>query len=115
VCFLLVVVSAFRCNFDNAKSCFFRAFNALSLIRAKYCYMRLWCVPYTRFTLTLKTFRLNLFMKLFRTASPAVVKCCQLAFNFLPVHSQLDILFCVDVPLNINHSIDRAVIAVIDI
>jgi len=30
-------------------------------------------------------------MKLFRTTSPAVVKCCQLAFNFLPVHSQLDI------------------------
>jgi len=30
-------------------------------------------------------------MKLFRTAAPAVVKCCQLAFNFLPVHSQLDI------------------------
>jgi len=24
-------------------------------------------------------------------ASPAVVKCCQLVFNFLPVHSQLDI------------------------
>jgi len=33
----------------------------------------------------------RLFMKLFRTNSPAVVKCCQLAFNFLPVHSQLDI------------------------
>jgi len=33
----------------------------------------------------------RLFMKLFRTTSPAVVKCCQLAFNFLPVHSQLDI------------------------
>jgi len=30
-------------------------------------------------------------MKLFRTTSPAVVKCCQLAFYFLPVHSQLDI------------------------
>jgi len=30
-------------------------------------------------------------MKLFRTNSPAVVKCCQLAFNFLPVNSQLDI------------------------
>jgi len=30
-------------------------------------------------------------MKLFRTTSPAVIKCCQLAFNFLPVHSQLDI------------------------
>jgi len=30
-------------------------------------------------------------MKLFRTTSPAVVECCQLAFNFLPVHSQLNI------------------------
>jgi len=30
-------------------------------------------------------------MKLFRTTSRAVVKCCQLAFNFFPVHSQLDI------------------------
>jgi len=30
-------------------------------------------------------------MKLFRITSPAVVKCCQLAFNFLPVNSQLDI------------------------
>jgi len=31
------------------------------------------------------------FMKLFHTTSPAVVKCCQLAFNCLPVYSQLDI------------------------
>jgi len=30
-------------------------------------------------------------MKLFRTTSPAVVKCCQLAFNFLPVNCQLEI------------------------
>ena len=31
-------------------------------------------------------------MKLFRTASPVVVKCCQLAFNnFLPVQVQVDI------------------------
>jgi len=30
-------------------------------------------------------------MKLFCTTLPDVVKCCQLAFNFLPVHSQLDI------------------------
>jgi len=34
----------------------------------------------------------HLYMKLFRTTLPAVVKCCQLSFNFLPVHSQLDIL-----------------------
>jgi len=30
-------------------------------------------------------------MKLFRITLPAVVKCCQLVFNFLPVDSQLDI------------------------
>jgi len=34
---------------------------------------------------------IRLFLKLFCTTSPAVVKCCQLAFSFLPVHSQLDI------------------------
>jgi len=33
----------------------------------------------------------RLFMKLSRTTSPAVVKFRQLAFNFLPVNSQLDI------------------------
>jgi len=57
----------FKCNFDSAKSCFFRAFNALyskvgrlaseevvlSLIRAnsyQYCYMRLRRVHYSRVT-----------------------------------------------------------------
>ena len=30
-------------------------------------------------------------MKLFRTASPAVIKCCQLAYNILPVQSQVGI------------------------
>jgi len=30
------------------------------------------------------------FRKLFRTTLPAVVKCCQLVFIFLAVHSQLD-------------------------
>ena len=29
-------------------------------------------------------------MKLFRTSSSAIAKCCQLAFNFLPINSQLD-------------------------
>jgi len=31
----------------------------------------------------------RLFIKLFRITSPAVAKCCQLLFDFLPVHSQL--------------------------
>jgi len=97
----------FKCNFDNAKSCFFRAFRpndlysnvgrsaskelTLSRIRAK-------CLPLLlheteacpllshnrssfEFTVT------RLVMKLFRTTSPDVVKCCQLAFNFLPVRT----------------------------
>jgi len=35
---------------------------------------------------------LSFIHELFRTASPAsVIKCCQLAFNFLPVNQQLDI------------------------
>jgi len=98
-----------KCNFDNAKSCIFITFNAsyskvgrlaseevvFSLIRAK-CLPILLCATEAcpllscnsssfEFTVT------RLFVKLFRTASPAVVKCCQLAFNFHPVHSQLDI------------------------
>ena len=104
-------VCTFKYNFDNAKSCFFGAFNALyskvshlapekavlSLIRAKYLPILLYATEAcpllhrsrnrhsSEFTIT------RLFMKLFRTASPAVVKCCQLAFNILPVQSQIDI------------------------
>jgi hypothetical protein len=33
----------------------------------------------------------RLFMKLFRTSSPVIIKSCQLFFNFLPVKSQLEI------------------------
>jgi len=101
----------FKWNFDNAKLCFFRAFNALysnvgriaseevvlSLTRHKClpiglllyateaCPLLLLNRSSFEFTVT------RLFMKLFRTTSPAVVKCCHLAFNFLPVNSQLDI------------------------
>jgi len=100
----------FKCNFDNAKSCFFRAFDALyskvgrlasdevvlSLIRAKCLpvpvllgYMRLHeaCPLLSRNRSSFEFTVTRLFMKLFRTTSPAVVKCCQLAFNFLPVHT----------------------------
>ena len=99
----------FKCNFDNAKSCFFKAFNALysevgrfASMEVVLSFFRAKCLPILlnvteacpllsrnrssfEFTVT------RLFMKLFRTTSPAVVKCCQLAFNFFPVHSQLDI------------------------
>jgi len=99
----------FRCCFDNAKSSFFKAFNSilgkvgrfasdevvLSLLRSKCLPCLLYgveaCPVYTRdkrsfdFTLT------RTFMKLFRTGSPAVVKDCQLHFNFLPLRYQIDI------------------------
>jgi len=99
----------FRCCFDKLKSSFFRAFNAvfskvgrcaseevvLSLIRSKCLPCLLYgveaCPLLTRdkrsfeFTLT------RLFMKLFRTGSLAVVKYCQLQFNFLPLSFQIDI------------------------
>jgi hypothetical protein len=99
----------FKCNFDNAKSCFFRAFNALyskvgrfaseevvlSLIRAKCLPILLYateaCPLLSRNRSSFEFTVTRLFMKLFRTTSPAVVKCCQIAFNFLPVHLQLDI------------------------
>jgi len=98
-----------KCNFDNAKTCFFRAFNALyskvgrlaseevvlSLIRAK-CLPKLLyateaCPLLSRNRNSFEFTVTRLFMKLFRTTSHAVVKCCHLAFNFLPVNSQLDI------------------------
>jgi len=98
-----------RCCFDNAKSKFFRAFNAifskvgsaasevvvLNLVRSKCLPVLLYGVeacPFLardkrsfEFTIT------RLFMKLFRTGSAAIVKYCQLQFNFLPLHYQIDI------------------------
>lgn len=99
----------FRCCFQNAKSSFFRAVNSifskvgrfaseevvLSLLRSKCLPCLLYgveaCPFYVRekrsfeFTLT------RTFMKIFRTGSPAVVKECQLHFNFLPLTYQIDI------------------------
>jgi len=99
----------FRCCFDNAKNSFFRAFNAvfskvgraasedvvLNLVRSKCLPCLLYGVeacPFLagdkrsfEFTVT------RLFMKLFRTGSTAIVKQCQLRFNFLPIHYQIDI------------------------
>ena len=99
----------FKCNFDNAKSCFFKAFNAmyskvgrlaseevvLSLIRVKCLPILLYateaCPLLSRNRNSLEFTVNRLFMKLFHTASPAVVQRCQPAFNFLPITSQLDI------------------------
>jgi len=48
--------------------------------------------PYSRVTeVFFKFVVIRLFMKLFRTTSPVFVKCFQLAFNLVPVNSQLDI------------------------
>jgi len=94
----------FKCNFDNAKLCIFRAFNSLyskvsrlaseevvlSLILAK-------CLPILLYTteacpiLSRNRSSFEFTVKLFRTTSPAVLKYCQLSFNFLPIYSQLDI------------------------
>jgi len=94
----------FKCNFDNAKSCFFRAFNdlyskvgsrlaseevVLSLIRAKCLPILLYateaCPLLSRNRSSFELTVTHLFMKLFRTTLSGVVKCCQLAFSFLPV------------------------------
>ena len=101
--------STLKCNLDNAKSCFFEAFNALfskvgrlaseevvlNLIRVKCLPILLYateaCSLLSRNRQSLEFTVNRLFMKLFRSSSSAIVKCCQLAFNFLPINSQLDI------------------------
>jgi hypothetical protein len=99
----------FRCCYHNAKCKFFRAFNSifskvgrfaseevvLSLLRSKCLPCLLYgveaCPVLKRdkhsfdFTLT------RLFMKLFRTGSPAVVAECEEQFNFMPLRYQIDI------------------------
>ena len=99
----------FKCSFDNAKSRFFRAFNAvfskvgraaseevvLALLRTKCLPILLYateaCPLLARqknsfeFTLT------RLFMKIFRTGSSAVINECQRNFQFLPIKLQLTI------------------------
>jgi len=68
---------------------------ALSLIRAKCLPIILYetevCPLLSRIRSLFEFTVTRLFTKLFRTTSRAVVKRCQLAFNFLTVHSQLDI------------------------
>jgi endonuclease/exonuclease/phosphatase family metal-dependent hydrolase len=97
----------FRCSFDNAKCRFFRAFNALyskvgrlaseeviiSLLRTK-------CLPILFYAIeacpllkrTRHSFEFSvtrIFMKVFCTGSPSIVKECQRHFNFLPIESQI--------------------------
>jgi hypothetical protein len=98
---------AFRCKHDDAKSRFFRAFNAiyskvgrfssedvmLSLIRSKCIPILLYCMEVcpliSRQKQSLEFSVTRMFMKLFRTSSSLVVRECQVNFGFLPIESQL--------------------------
>ena len=98
---------SFRCNFDDAKSRFFRAFNAIfskvgrsasepvliSLIRTKCVPILLYgteaCPLLSRQKHSLEFTLMRIFMRLFRTGSPAVVNECHINFGFLPIKSQL--------------------------
>ena len=99
----------FRCCFDNAKISFYRAFNSImgkvgrfaseevliSLLVTK-CFPCLLygveaCPLLARNKSSFDFLLTRTFMKLFRTGSPVVVKQCQLQFNVLPLHFQLDI------------------------
>ena len=96
-----------RCCFDDAKSRFFRAFNAilsktgrcasepvvLSLLRSKCMPILLYaveaCPLLARQTLSFEFTLTRIFMKLFRTGSAKVASECQLSFGFLPAKSQI--------------------------
>jgi Reverse transcriptase (RNA-dependent DNA polymerase)/Endonuclease/Exonuclease/phosphatase family len=99
----------FKCSFDNAKSKFFRAFNALfskvgrsaseevvlSLLRAKCVPILLYgteaCPLTSRDKQSMEFSITRLFMKIFRTGSPVIVLECQRYFNFLPINQQIAI------------------------
>ena len=99
----------FRCNLDEAKARFFRAFNAiyskvggfasedviLNLIRSKCLPILLYgtevCPLLSRQIHSLDFSITRLFMKLFHTGSPNIVKECQWNFGFLPLVNQLTI------------------------
>ena len=96
-----------KCSFSNAKSKFFRAFNAvfgkvsraaseetiLELIRAKCIPILLYateaCQLLSRDNQSLEFTLTRVFMKIFRTGSPSVVRSCQRIFGFLPIESQI--------------------------
>lgn len=96
-----------KCSFSNAKSRFFRAFNAvfgkvgraaseetvIELIRAKCIPILLYateaCPFFSRDKQSLEFTVTRLFMKIFQTGSPAVVRDCQRSFNFLPIEMQV--------------------------
>jgi len=97
----------FKCCFNHAKSRFFRAFNSIfsevgrlasqevviSLVRTKCLPVLLYateaCPLLSRQKHSLEFTINRLFMKLFSTASPHVVKNCLYYFNFLPIIHQI--------------------------
>ena len=95
-----------RCCFDDAKSLFFRAFNAIfsktcirtggfefasQQVRALVLYVVEACLLLARQTLSFEFTLTRIFMKLFRTGSSKVVNKCQVSFGFLPVKSRIHI------------------------
>lgn len=107
--FILPVGEFFVAVFIMQNVHFFRSFNAifskvgrfasehviLSLIRTKCLPVLLYgldaCPVFKRDKHSLDFMLTRLFMKLFRTGSPAIVAECQSQFNFLPVSYQVDI------------------------
>ena len=99
----------FKCNFDHAKSRFFKAFNAvygrvgrlaseevvLGLLHSKCLPILLYgtetCPLLSRNKQSLEFTITSIFMKIFRTGSPVIVKKCQSNFNFIPIQSQINI------------------------
>ena len=100
---------SFRCNLDDVKARFFRAFNALyskvgsfasedvilRLIRSKCIPIILYgtevCPLLSRQKQSLEFSVTRILMKIFRTSSSQLIKECQFNFGFLPVSSQLTI------------------------
>ena len=105
----LVGGRSLRCSFDNLKSRFFRAFNAiygkvgrfasdpvlLSLIRTKCMPVLLYaveaCPLLSRQMHSLEFSLTRIFMRIFHTSSTLTVKQCQVNFNFLPIAEQIEL------------------------
>ena len=98
---------SFRCSYESAKSCFFRAFNAIyskvgrtaseetviALLRSKCLPVLLYateaCPLLVRDQRSLEFTVTRVFMKIFRTGSSTVITECQRNFNFLSIQRQL--------------------------
>ena len=103
----LVSGRTFKCSFDNAKSKFVHAFNAIyckiggtaseetihTLLRAKCLPILLYateaCPLLSREEHSMKFAITRLFMKFFKTGSPTIIVECQRHFTFLPIIQQL--------------------------